>query len=34
MSLGERFDAAGKASPLIGTGEGAETMQITLKDGC
>ena len=34
MSLGERFEAAGKTSPLIGTGEGAETMQITMKNGC
>ena len=34
MSLGERFSAAGKSSPLIGTGQGAETMQVTMKNGC
>ena len=34
MSLGERFDAAGKKSPLIGIANGVQTMQVTLKRGC
>ncbi|MDP3971331.1 MAG: hypothetical protein Q8P61_00270 [Candidatus Nanopelagicales bacterium] len=34
MSLGERFKAGGKKSPLIGIGSGAATMQVTLRGDC
>ena len=34
MALGERFGSGGKKSPLIGVGNGAAGMQITMKGGC
>ncbi len=34
MSLGERYEAAGKASPLIGIYRGVQTVEVTMKGDC